>query len=399
MRFLIKKFRWLFWPLWIGLLTLPFMGVRGSLTVLLVIALGILLAKGITSTSNKFKIKSVLSEQFKRTISRLNIQIASLAVGRARRSGSAGGLLSIPRLPSTIVFVSLLFFLPPFINRYPMDVIATAGIYVLLALGLNIIVGLTGLLVLGYIAFYAIGAYTYALLNTHFSIPFFLALPIGGFVAYLFGFFLGSPVLRLRGDYLAIVTVGFGEITRLVLNNWDELTRGPNGIADISRPQLFGFTFRDPLHYYYLILILVLITIFITVRLTRSRIGRAWEAIREDEVAASAMGINVAAMKMLAFAISAAFAGVAGVIFAAKQTHISPESFTFWESALVLSMVVIGGMGSIPGVIVGALTLIILPEILRGFQEYRMLLFGAGMVLMMRFRPQGFLPPKRRTIK
>ena len=362
-----------------GLLTLPFMRIRGSLFVFIALTLGILLAKVIVPFIKSLEISSLFN--LKSSITNLKSQI------------------TLHRLPFKIGIVLLLLFLPPFINRYHMDVITTAGIYVLLALGLNIVVVFTGLLVLGYIAFYAIGAYTYALLNTHYSIPFFLALPIGGFTAYLFGFLLGSPVLRLLGDYLAIVTLGFGEITRLVLNNWDEVTRGPNGIAEISRPVIFGFTFREPLHYYYLILILVLLTIFVTVRLTRSRIGRAWEAIREDERAASSMGIHVTAMKLLAFAISAAFAGVAGVFFAAKQTHISPESFTFWESALVLSMVVLGGMGSIPGVVTGALTLIIFPEILRGFEDYRMLLFGVGMVLMMRFRPQGFLPPKRRTIR
>jgi branched-chain amino acid transport system permease protein len=376
-----KNLKWFIWPLWIGFLTLPFMGVRRSLLLFCALTLGIILFKELIPLMKRIQIK----ERGIKSILKIQDLISSP--------------ISTHRPIFIILIFALLLFIPPFINRYPMDIITTAGIYVLLALGLNIVVGLTGLLVLGYIAFYAIGAYTYALLNTHYSIPFFLALPIGGFAAYLFGFLLGSPVLRLRGDYLAIVTVGFGEITRLVLNNWDEVTRGPNGIAEISRPQLFGFTFRDPIHYYYLILILVLFAIFTTVRLTRSRIGRAWEAIREDEVAASSMGINVTAMKLLAFAISAAFAGLAGVFFAAKQTHISPESFTFWESALVLSMVVLGGMGSIPGVIIGALTLIILPEVLRGFADYRMLLFGAGMVLMMRFRPQGFLPSKRRKTK
>lgn len=371
----IGHWRVFVWPIWIGLLTLPFMGVRGSLSILLFLSIGFFIAKGVLPLLKKIDLKSVLRSRLRLS------KIAKFTVHRSH---------------FTILFFILLLFLPPFLNRYHMDVITTAGIYVLLALGLNIVVGFTGLLVLGYIAFYAIGAYTYALLNTHFSIPFFLSLPIGGLVAYLFGFLLGSPVLRLRGDYLAIVTLGFGEITRLVLNNWDEVTEGPNGIAEISRPVLFYFTFRHPLHYYYLILILVLLTIVITVRLTQSRIGRAWEAIREDEVAASVMGINVTAMKLLAFAISASIAGVAGVFFAAKQTHISPESFTFWESALILAMVVLGGMGSIPGVTVGALILIIFPEILRGFEDFRILLFGLGMVLMMRFRPQGFLPPKRR---
>ena len=375
----MRKYQLFVWPIWLGLLALPFMGLRGSLLVLLALTLGTLMGKGIIPLRKRLKIYNLLN--LKPSISNLKSQI------------------TVHRSPFTIIFFILLLFIPPFVNRYHMDVITTAGIYVLLALGLNIVVGFTGLLVLGYIAFYAIGAYTYALLNIHLSVPFFLALPIGGFVAYLFGFLLGSPVLRLRGDYLAIVTLGYGEITRLVLNNWDEVTRGPKGIAEISRPVLFGFTFRAPLHYYYLILFLVLISIFITMRLTRSRIGRAWEAIREDERAAQAMGINITAMKLLAFAISAAFAGIAGVFFAAKQTHISPESFTFWESALVLSMVVLGGMGSIAGVITGALILIILPEILRGFEDYRMLLFGVGMVLMMRFKPQGFIPPKRRTMK
>ena len=283
-----------------------------------------------------------------------------------------------------------------FLNKYVQDVLVNCGIYVLLGLGLNIVVGLAGLLVLGYIAFYAIGAYTYALLSVHFNIPFFLCFPISAALAAIFGVLVGLPALRLRGDYLAIVTLGFGEITRIVLNNWDEVTRGPNGILGIARPSIGGLHFHTPLHYYFLILFFLALGIFVYHRLDNSRLGRAWVAIKEDELAASTMGINIMRMKVLAFAISAAFAGVAGAFFASKMTHVSPESFTFLESALVLCMIVLGGMGSIGGAVIGAACLIIVPEFFREFGNIRMLLFGVAMIVMMRFKPDGFLPYKRK---
>lgn len=291
-------------------------------------------------------------------------------------------------------FVVVLPFLLP---RYPLEIVILAMLYVLLAFGLNIIVGLSGLLALGFIAFYAVGAYTYALVATHWHIPFFAALPLGFISAGIVGFLLGLPVLRLRGDYLAIVTLGFGEITRIVLNNWDSVTGGPNGILMIPRPQFFGISLGTPLGYYFIILGLVLLTGFFIYRLIHSPIGRAWLAIREDELAAASCGIPVVKFKLFAFALGAAIAGLAGVFFAGRMTHISPESFTFMESIMVLCMVILGGMGSLWGVALGALVLIILPELLRELALYRMLLFGIVMILMMRFRPQGLLPATSST--
>ena len=288
--------------------------------------------------------------------------------------------------------------IPLGLNRYHIDVLTQVGIYVTLALGLNIVVGLAGLLDLGYIAFYAVGAYTYGLLSTRVGLSFWEVLPLGALLAAIFGVLLGIPVLRLRGDYLAIVTLGFGEMIRITLNNWDSFTRGPNGIIGIARPRLLGFTFSTPIHYYYLILAIVLLTIFVVDRLNRSRIGRAWTAMRDDEVAAEAMGIDLMKTKLLAFSLGATWAGFAGVFFASKMTFISPESFTFFESIIILCMVVLGGMGSVPGVILGAAMLVILPEMMRQFALYRMLIFGGAMVVMMVLRPQGLIASPRRAI-
>jgi branched-chain amino acid transport system permease protein len=300
-----------------------------------------------------------------------------------------------------------------------------AILYVLLALGLNIVVGFAGLLDLGYIAFYAVGAYTYALLaspqfNLH--LPFWVILPIGAAVAALFGVLLGAPTLKLRGDYLAIVTLGFGEIVRIFLNNLSRpvnITNGPIGISRIdpftfdgfsfgTYQYLFGLEFSGPIKYYYLLLAVALGIVVVNLRLQNSRVGRAWEAIREDEVAARAMGINTRNLKLLAFAMGASFGGVAGGMFSAIQGFISPESFILVESIMVVSMVVLGGMGNIWGVILGALLLSFVPEVLRWtvepFQQalfgrmlvepevIRMLLFGLALVLVMLFRPAGLLP-------
>ena len=300
-----------------------------------------------------------------------------------------------------------------------------AILYVLLALGLNIVVGFAGLLDLGYIAFYAVGAYAYALLASPqfgLHLPFWAILPIGAAVAALFGVLLGAPTLKLRGDYLAIVTLGFGEIVRIFLNNLSQpvnITRGPQGIAGIDPVRVAGVDFSrsdsvlgvmlsGPMKYYYLLLLLMLAIVLVNVRLQNSRIGRAWEAIREDEVAARAMGIDTTALKLLAFAMGASFGGVAGGMFAAIQGFISPESFALVESVMVVSMVVLGGMGNIWGVILGALLLSFVPEILRWtvapLQEalfgrmliepevIRMLIFGLALVLVMLFRPAGLLP-------
>ncbi len=297
-----------------------------------------------------------------------------------------------------IAVIILLF--PHLFSIYQVNIMITALIYIMLGLGLNIVVGVAGLLDLGYVAFYAVGAYTYALLNSHFGLGFWTVLPIGAAAAAIFGIILGFPVLRLRGDYLAIVTLAFGEIIRLILENWNEFSHGPSGIANIPRPGFFGVEFS--LHevttfIYYLMIVMVLFTIFVVNRMQNSRLGRAWIALREDEVACQAMGIDKRKTKLTAFALGATWAGMAGVIFAAKTTFINPASFTIWESIIILCVVVLGGMGSILGVVVGALILILLPEYLRAFSEYRLLIFGAILVTMMVFRPGGIISTIRRT--
>nr|WP_250645625.1 branched-chain amino acid ABC transporter permease [Salidesulfovibrio onnuriiensis] len=288
---------------------------------------------------------------------------------------------------------------PHLVGMYQTNIMISCLIYIVLGLGLNMVVGIAGLLHLGYVAFYAVGAYSYALLNMHYGIGFWTALPIGAVFGVVFAVLLGLPVLRLRGDYLAIVTLGFGEIVRLVLENWGDVTMGPSGISGIDRPGFFGVKFgvMDSITYaYYIMLALLIFTIFVINRLQNSRLGRALLALREDEIASQAMGIDRTKAKLLAFALGSCWAGLAGVVFAAKTTFINPASFTFWESAIVLSVVVIGGMGSIRGVIAGALILILMPEYLRAFSEFRMLVFGATMVLVMVFRPQGLIRAKRK---
>jgi branched-chain amino acid transport system permease protein len=291
-----------------------------------------------------------------------------------------------------LLVFSLVF--PWVFDTYQSTIMISALIYVVLGLGLNISVGLAGLLDLGYVAFFAVGAYSYALLNYHFDLGFWACLPVGGILGCLFGVILGFPILRLRGDYLAIVTLGFGMIVKVVLENWNEFSFGPSGIANIDRPGLFGMDMNidgSTTYIYYIMVAMVVFTILITMRLRNSRIGRAWIALREDEIACVAMGIDMARTKLSAYALGAFWAGMVGVLFAAKTTFINPASFTFMESAIILSIVVLGGMGSILGVILGAFILILLPEYLRAFSEYRMLAFGAAMVLMMIFRPQGII--------
>ncbi|WP_027180504.1 ABC transporter permease subunit [Maridesulfovibrio bastinii] len=304
----------------------------------------------------------------------------------------------IPFILAVAVF-ALAF--PHIFSMYQTNIMISALVYVVLGLGLNIVVGLAGLLDLGYVAFYAVGAYAYALMNMYWGVSFWAALPIGALLGAFCGILLGFPVLRLRGDYLAIVTLGFGEIIRLVLENWGEFTQGPSGIANIPRPDFFGLASgltSSILFMYYLMLIMVIVTIFIVNRLKNSRIGRAWQALREDEIACQAMGIDKVKTKLTAFALGATWAGLVGVVFAAKTSFVNPASFTFLESAIILSIVVLGGMGSILGVILGALILILLPEYLRAFSEYRMLVFGATMTLVMVFRPQGLIRDVRRKI-
>ncbi|EPA6639649.1 high-affinity branched-chain amino acid ABC transporter permease LivM [Serratia bockelmannii] len=311
---------------------------------------------------------------------------------------------------------------PFLVSRGTVDIATLTLIYVMLGLGLNVVVGLSGLLVLGYGGFYAIGAYTYALLNHYYGLGFWESLPLAGIVTAAFGFLLGFPVLRLRGDYLAIVTLGFGEIVRILLLNNTEITGGPNGISQIPKPTFFGLEFNrslrdggwdtfhnffglkydpsDRIVFLYLVaLLLVVLTLFVINRLLRMPLGRAWEALREDEIACRSLGLSPTRIKLTAFTISAAFAGFAGTLFAARQGFVSPESFTFVESAFVLAIVVLGGMGSQFAVILAAILLVVSRELMRDLNEYSMLLLGALMVLMMIWRPQGLLPMKRPQLK
>lgn len=302
-------------------------------------------------------------------------------------------------------------------------------LYIMLALGLNIVVGFAGLLDMGYIAFYAVGAYTYALLSSpHFGLhlPFYISIPLGALFAACFGLILGTPVLRLRGDYLAIVTLGFGEIIRIFLNNLDtpvNITNGPQGLNLIDPISLGSFSMNQALHlgdltipsvtlYYYLFLCLTVLVVIAASRLQHSRIGRAWVALREDDIAAAAMGINIRNIKLLAFSLGALSGGVAGGLFASFQGFVSPESFGLTESIMILAMVVLGGMGHIPGVILGAVVLTLVPELLRDIiaplqnalfgrmfidpENARMLLFGFTLVVMMLLRPAGIWPSKQR---
>ena len=339
-----------------------------------------------------------------------------------------GALPSIPAnlkdtltLPSVQRWIMLALFVvalawPFFGSRAAVDIATLILIYVMLGIGLNIVVGLAGLLDLGYVGFYAVGAYTYALLAEYAGFGFWTALPIAGLMAATFGCLLGFPVLRLRGDYLAIVTLGFGEIIRIMLRNLTDITGGPNGISSIPKPELFGLSLdrRAPdggqtLHdflgiaynstykviFLYLIaLLLVLLAIFVINRLMRMPIGRAWEALREDEIACRALGLNPTTVKLSAFTIGASFAGFAGSFFAARQGLVTPESFTFIESAMILAIVVLGGMGSQLGIIFAAVVMTLLQE-MRDFNEYRMLIFGLTMIVMMIWRPQGLLPMQR----
>jgi branched-chain amino acid transport system permease protein len=317
-------------------------------------------------------------------------------------SRSLSALLENPALRIPILGAVLIAFaiIPWFVTTYQTNILISFLLYVVLGLGLNVIVGVAGLLFLGHAAFYAIGAYSYALLNQYYGLGFWAALPIGGVMAALAGVALAFPVLRLRGDYLAIVTLGFGEIVRLLLENFSEVTGGPSGISNIPRPGLMDvkLSVADAnIYIYYIVLALAIITVICVSRLKDSRIGRALQALREDEVACEAMGIDRVGVKLMAFGLGTAWAGFAGVVFAAKTTFINPASFTFFESAIILSIVVLGGMGSNLGVILGSAFLVLLPEYMRAFSEYRMILFASAMVLMMVFRPQGLIPEKRKT--
>jgi branched-chain amino acid transport system permease protein len=301
-------------------------------------------------------------------------------------------------------------------NNYLLDLAILIVTYTMLGFGLNIVVGLAGLLDLGYVAFYAVGAYSYALIAQTFGLSFWICLPLAGILAAFAGLLLGFPVLRLRGDYLAIVTLGFGEIVRLILLNWQDLTGGPNGISGIPRPSFFGLPFNSDPHgfaatfglqyspthrvvfLYYLILALALLTNWVTLRLRRLPIGRAWEALREDEIACRALGVNTTMTKLTAFAMGAMFGGFAGAFFATRQNFISPESFTFAESAFVLAIVVLGGMGSQLGVAVAATVMLGGFELFREFEQYRMLVFGGAMVVVMIYRPRGLVSTRTPSV-
>lgn len=329
--------------------------------------------------------------------------------------------LSFARFASVLLAFALIFPLTPFASRYALDVAIMVMTYIMMAWGLNITVGYAGLLDLGYAGFYALGAYGYALLAQATGIGFWTALPVSGLIAAGAALLLGFPVLRLRGDYFAVVTLGFGEIVRLVLINWTSLTNGPNGISGIPRPQLFNLEFArtaseghrafheffglafDPVQrvvfLYYIILCLALLVGGLAWKLRRLPIGRAWEAFREDEIACAALGINRWWIKLAAYALGAMVAGLAGAFFAARQGFISPESFTFTESATILAIAVLGGMGHPLGIVLAAAFIIGMPELFRGLEQYRMLAFGAGMVLIMIWRPGGLTSERTPTVR
>ncbi len=376
--FVKNQRQWVFYfPLWLGLLAWPLMGWKNAGQLALTMMGAAFFSHFIIRFWPHVKLQSVFktvpfySDRWRKSMAGLRIKIGFYVV--------SGFLILI---------------LPFFLNNYFLDILNLAVLYALLAVGLNITVGYTGLLDLGYAAFYGVGAYTYALLSTSIGLSFWLGIPLGALSAAFFGLILGIITLRLRGDYLAIITLGFVQIIYLCLNNWDSVTQGPNGIMQIGRPMLGSFVFRTPFHFYYLALFFLILTIIAVHRLLHSQIGRAWIAIREDEVAAEAMGIDTTRVKILAFVLGAGVAGVAGVFFAARYTFISPVSLTFLESVRILSMVVLGGMGSLPGAVLGAFLLTTLPEMLRGLANYRMLIFGMALVIMMVFRPQGLLGKK-----
>jgi branched-chain amino acid transport system permease protein len=356
----------------------------------------------------------LFQDQISFGIASLKDKVPSVSLPTTRSNPKLYRILQLCLLVAILV-------IPCFGSRSSLDLGTLILIYVMLGLGLNIQVGLAGLLDLGYVAFYAIGAYTYALLNQYFGFSFWEALPLAGGMSALFGFVLGFPVLRLRGDYLAIVTLGFGEIIRILLNNLTSITGGPNGISSIPKPSLFGLEFSRKasvdgghtfheffginyvadhkiIFLYVMAVLLVLFTLFVINRLLRMPLGRAWEALRDDEIACRSLGLNPTIIKLTAFSIGAAFAGFAGSFFAARQGFISPESFTFMESAIILAIVVLGGMGSLRGVVIAAIVMTVLQQS-QLFSEYRMLIFGILMVVMMLWRPQGLVPMTRHHVE
>lgn len=304
------------------------------------------------------------------------------------------------RWAAGLVGLALVAVFPFIVSPYWVDVAFYLGLYTLLGLSLNVILGEVGLFNLGHAAFWALGAYTTAILNTRFDIPILLLLPISALVTAGFAWLVISPVIHLRGDYLCIVTIALGEIVRLVLNNDPGgITGGPNGIFGIDRPRIGSLVINTPTEFYFLVWIIVILSAWGLLRLQNSRIGRAWNYIREDDLAAEAMGVDVRALKLLAFTLGAGLAGVAGNLYAAKMMVVSPESFVFLESTIIFMIVLIGGMGSVPGTFLGALVVSLFPELFRPLAQYRMLIFGAALVAVMYFKPAGMWPRRRATFR
>lgn len=317
----------------------------------------------------------------------------SRALGRRARAlwERSARLIETRNRPFLVVVCMVILAAPLVLGGYPLHIAITIMLYMLLALGLNIIPGFCGLLDLGFVGFYGIGAYTAGLLILKLGVNFWLVLPLAALNGAIWGILLGAPTLRLTGDYFAIVTFGFSEIVVLVITNWVSLTRGPMGLPGITPPSILGYSFYGEIPYYYTILGLLVLTVILCRRLADSRLGRAFFAIREDEVAAAHCGIPIIQTKVIAFAISASLGALGGAFFAAWFTFISPNMFKFWESVLILCMIVLGGMGSIPGTMLGAAILILLQETLRPFGVLRYMIFGLILILMMRFRPSGLL--------
>jgi branched-chain amino acid transport system permease protein len=296
-----------------------------------------------------------------------------------------------------IVAALLVLTLPLWLkNEYMMHVAISIGIYIILALSLNTIVGYAGQFALGHAAFYGIGAYTTALLLLNTDLSFWVVLPIAGICTGLFGFILGSPVIRLKGDYLGIVTLGFGEIIRLIFVNWTSLTRGPMGLPGIRSPEIFGYSFSSTTDFYYLLLVLVAVSVLVIGRIVHSGVGLNLLTVREDEIVAESIGIRPTKYKLMAFTVGALFAGIAGAFYATYISFISPDSFLYVDSVTILAMVVLGGLASVPGSILGAVVLVITPELLRFASDYRMMMLGLAIVLMMVFKPAGFWGETRR---
>ncbi|MCL4477848.1 MAG: branched-chain amino acid ABC transporter permease [Deltaproteobacteria bacterium] len=353
---------------WTFVIAIPIMGIQRAIFAGVFIMIGLLIY-------NFFKKKS-----------RNNTDAETFSQIKKKLSGII--TYGYPGILAAVIII------PLFLNSYDMDILTSALLYSMLALGLNLLVGDMGLLNLGYIAFYGIGAYTYAILATKLGVGFWISIWVGGIASALIGLIIAIPTLRLKGDYFAIVTLGFGEIIRIILNNWNSLTNGPNGIMNIPRPLLFNLSFDSGLNFYYLVLCFLLLQVYLLYRIKKSRFGRYSVAIRENESASEMIGLNAYSIKLIFFMVSAFFGGIAGVLFASKLRFISPDSFTFIESIYVLAMVILGGMGNIPGVIVGAFALVVIPELLRSFVVYRMLIFALLLITIMLFRPEGLLGKK-----